>query len=504
MSVMPPTTHWTLATLLEGIVAVAPADDRPVSGIALDSRQVGPGDLFLALRGLKSHGGRFAADAVARGAVAVLLDEGVEPPAELAVPVWPVVKLGRRVGQIAARFHADPSASMPLVGITGTNGKSSCAHYIAQVFAAEGIACGQIGTLGHGVNGALEPQSNTTPDAVQLQGLLAGFRDQGVQRVAMEVSSHALDQYRVDGTHFDVAVFTNLTRDHLDYHGDMPTYARAKERLFHMPGLRRAVVNLDDPWGRRFVESIPAGVAVTGYGLAAEVDAPAALDERVVGSDVVCSRQGLHFRVAVGGARAEVISPLYGRFNVANLLAVLAVLLDAGVPLARAAQRLAALHTVPGRMEAFGGGAGQPLAVVDYAHTPDALSQALKALREHIDGRIWCVFGCGGERDRGKRPLMGAAAEAGADRVIVTNDNPRSEDPYQIIEEILAGMQYPDDALVVPERGEAIAAGLAGAHANDVILVAGKGHETVQCVGDRCRPFSDRETVQRLLQEGWR
>jgi UDP-N-acetylmuramoyl-L-alanyl-D-glutamate--2,6-diaminopimelate ligase len=324
------------------------------------------------------------------------------------------------------------------------------------------------------------------------------------RHVAMEVSSHALDQGRVDGVDFHVAVWTNLTRDHLDYHGDMAAYAQAKQRLFKAPGLRHAVINLDDDYGRELLAAIPAGVQIIGYTLnpnTARHSVPAP-EYLLAGSDLQLTDAGLDLHVQSPWGEGRLRAGLLGRFNASNLLAALATLLALGVSFDSAVQRLGRVTTVPGRMERFGGGR-QPLVVVDYAHTPDALEQALRALRGHCHGKLWCLFGCGGERDTGKRPLMGEVAERNADRVVVTDDNPRGEDPIQIVADIMAGMRNPDAAYLRRDRTQAIAFAIAQARPGDIILVAGKGHEDYQLVGTRRIPYSDRLSVMTLLrQEG--
>jgi UDP-N-acetylmuramoyl-L-alanyl-D-glutamate--2,6-diaminopimelate ligase len=346
--------------------------------------------------------------------------------------------------------------------------------------------------------GALQPASHTTPDAVRLQALLAELQAAGADAVAMEVSSHALHQHRVAAVPFDTAVFTNLSRDHLDYHGDMDAYAEAKAQLFRAAGLRLAVLNTDDAMGRRLAAELRGRVAGVACGEAPETEA---LAERFVALRAVATRtDGLVFGFRSSWGEGEVHTPLLGRFNAANLALVLGVLLAWGLEPATVAQRLAGLQAVPGRMQPFGGGA-RPLVVVDYAHTPDALAQVLESLRAHTERRLHCVFGCGGERDRGKRPLMGAAAERLADRVILTDDNPRGEDGSLIIAEIRAGMRTPDSAAVQRNRALAIRQAIGAAGPGDVVLIAGKGHEAYQQVGDLRLPFSDADQVRQALAE---
>jgi UDP-N-acetylmuramoyl-L-alanyl-D-glutamate--2,6-diaminopimelate ligase len=496
-------TGVALSALLRDFAAVSAAEERTVTGIALDSRQVRPGDLFLACRGLARDGHEFIAAAVEQGAAAVAYDvasaeQGFGSAAVGAVPLLAVVDLTRRAGTIAERFYGEPSRALFVAGITGTNGKTSCSQFLAQALSEERAPWGVIGTLGNGLVNRLEAGTHTTPDAVTLHRLLAELRDGGARGVAMEVSSHALDQGRVAGVYFTAAIFTNLSRDHLDYHGDMAAYGAAKRRLFESPGLRYAILNGDDAFGRDLLAGLAPEVTAVSYGFDA---APQASVPHVRGRDLRLGRDGLTFTVESPWGTGSLRSALLGRFNASNLLAVLAALLITGMPFGEALQRLARVRPVTGRMECFGGDGARPLVVVDYAHTPDALEQALSALREHCGGRLWCVFGCGGDRDRGKRPLMGAAAARFADRVIVTDDNPRSEDPAQIVAEILGGVADQVKPQVIHDRDAAIAAAIRGAGPDDVVLVAGKGHETVQQIGTRKLPFRDQEAVRRHLAE---
>jgi UDP-N-acetylmuramoyl-L-alanyl-D-glutamate--2,6-diaminopimelate ligase len=484
---------WTLGRLLDGLAQLPAHADLPVHGLCSDSRSCAPGDLFLAWQGTRVHGLAHLAAAERTGAVATLYDpEGAGPLPEARLPLLPVPGLRGLAGRLADRLFGEPSRALAVIGVTGTNGKTSVCHFLAQVFDAPDARCGVLGTLGNGFPGELEPATHTTPDALALHAELARLRDAGATRVAIEVSSHALDQERVSGVRFDTAVFTNLTHEHLDYHGDMDGYAAAKRRLFSQPGLRRAVLNVDDPQGAAWRAALDPQIEVLGYGFDPAAD--------LRGSGLRLDADGLVLDVVHGDARGTLRSPLLGRFSASNLLAALGVLRLTGLDLDAALQKLERVRTVPGRMERFGR-AGGPLAVVDYAHTPDALEAALAALRDHCTGRLWCVFGCGGDRDRAKRPRMGAVAEAGADRVIVTDDNPRHEDGDAITMAIVAGMRAPDRVEVVRDRAAAITRALAGAEEGDVVLVAGKGHETVQQVGDEVRPFSDRALVRRL-QEG--
>jgi UDP-N-acetylmuramoyl-L-alanyl-D-glutamate--2,6-diaminopimelate ligase len=493
-----------LGELLAGIADAGAAANLPVEGLATDSRRLNPGEVFLACQGRSYHALDHLDEALSRGASAVLWEPSpawVEFPKSAAVVNVPVSALSQCLGPIASRYYDNPAQSMTVVGITGTDGKTSVSQLLAQALDQEAAPCGVIGTLGCGRPGALIPGLHTTPDALTLQRTLAELRDAGARWISMEVSSHALDQGRVNGTAIDYAVLTNLSRDHLDYHGDMQSYAQAKRRLFEVPGLDTAILNIDDAFGRELVAQLRAQTRVLGYGLgdAAGLDCEAVLADRLEPGP-----RGLRARVRTPWGSGELESRLLGRFNLQNLLAVLTTLLAIGIELTEALLRLRELHAVPGRMEVVPADPGSPLAVVDYAHTPAALTQVLEALREHCAGRLWCVFGCGGDRDRGKRALMADAAERLSDRIVVTDDNPRTEDPERIVQDILAGLGRPEQARVERDRGRAISLALGEAGPEDVVLIAGKGHEEVQIVGTECRPFSDREQVERALRGGGR
>ena len=474
----------------------------PVSGLTLDSRRVRPGEAFFAVRGTRDHGLQHVAQAVSRGAGAVVWEpaHGLEPP-RIDVPCVAVERLGWHVGEIAARFYDDPTGRMFVAGVTGTDGKTSTAHLVAQALEQLGRPCAYLGTLGIGRLDRLDEATHTTPDPIALQARLAEFADAGIDACAMEVSSHALDQNRVGGIAFDAVVLTNLTRDHLDYHRTVEHYAAAKRRLFEVQDGRALILNRDDAHGADWISQMCAqghGDRMCVYGL--DGDRPAS-PRFVIGRDLVLHEAGLSLRLETQDGHADVRSPLLGRFNAYNLLAAAAVLIESGTTPVQAAAALAACRTVPGRIEGFRAGAGGPLVVVDYAHTPKALEQVLGALRAHTRGRLICVFGCGGDRDAGKRPLMGAAASRLADRVWVTDDNPRSETPSAITDQILGGIDAVarDRVEIEHDRGRAIRLAVAHAAAGDVVLVAGKGHETTQTYGRDVRDFSDRAFVAGLL-----
>ena len=473
---------------LEGLSA-----DLAITGLVQDSREVTPGNAFVAIGGFGAHGLHFVDAAREAGAAAILYEPPA--PAELPAPAdaIPVADLRTRMGAMADLFHGHPSAAMTTVGVTGTNGKTSTVQLLAQAWTLRGQKAGTLGTLGSGIWPQAVPTGFTTPLVLRLHALLAELRDEGASAVAMEVSSHALDQGRVDGVQFDVAVFTNLTRDHLDYHGDMARYGAAKARLFDWPGLRAAAVNLDDAFGRELYASVNGKVRALGF------SSRGAAGASVRAEDLVLDGSGIRFMLHAGGQAHPVRSPLLGRFNVDNLLGVATTLYALDMAPALIAETLSRLSPVDGRMNRIEGDGKAPLVVVDYAHTPDALEQALASLRAHTRGRLFCVFGCGGERDAGKRPQMGAIAERLADVVIVTDDNPRREEGDAIVADIMAGFAEPARVMVQRDRAAAIAQAITQAGSDDVVLIAGKGHEPYQEINGVRQPFDDADTARVLL-----
>lgn len=492
MTAMPPAI--ALRPLPELVAGFAEAPPLAVRDLTLDSRQARKGTVFLACQGTRQHGLQFLPEALARGASAVLWEPapGVGPP-DCPVPAIAVEKLSQHAGEIAARFFGHPSRHLHCIGVTGTDGKTSTAYLLAQALEQLDTPCLYLGTLGAGRFGALRAGDHTTPDPVSLQRALQRAREQGAAAVAMEVSSHALDQARVAAVRFHTAVLTNIGRDHLDYHGTVERYAAAKKKLFADLPTQALVLNRDDATGARWAQELAARQPLV-YG----IEGPAPGGRYVLAQRLMLSPAGLSFDVASHEGRGRIESRLLGRFNACNLLAALGALLEKGVPLGRACAALSRAQTVPGRIEGFRGPKAAPLVVVDYAHTPQALRQVLEAARAHCAGRLWCVFGCGGDRDRGKRPLMGAAAAQYADRVILTDDNPRGEDPAAIVREIRAGFPAGYSAPVVHDRAEAIAWAVREAGKNDVVVVAGKGHEDYQLYGAERRSFSDRAFVAGL------
>jgi UDP-N-acetylmuramoyl-L-alanyl-D-glutamate--2,6-diaminopimelate ligase len=463
--------------------------------ITSDSRRVEPGVAFAAYPGHSSDGRKFVPDAIARGAAAVLWDtRAFQWDASWQAPHLGVDHLQARLGYIADFIYGGPSHKLWMAGVTGTNGKTSCAQWIAQALDMCGRRAAILGTLGNGLVGALAPASHTTPDVTVLHELLAQFHAAGAQAVAMEVSSHGLDQGRVNGASFDVALFTNLTRDHLDYHKTMAAYGAAKAKLFSWPGLRTAIINADDAFGQSLIDAARKRGQRTvtyGFGTADIAATPVSLDTSGIVLDVVTP-----------WGRTTLRSPVVGAFNAQNLLGVLGVLLASDVTLDEAAATLAKIAPPAGRMQRFGGG-GKPLVVVDYAHTPDALEKALAALRPAVaqGGELVCVFGCGGDRDPGKRPQMGAIAAAHADRIVVTSDNPRSEDPVEIANAVVRGVRDAGHRRwsIEVDRHAAIAQAIASARASDIVLVAGKGHETYQEAHGTRIPFSDAREADAAL-----
>ena len=488
--------YRTLGTLLCDLSGLASFPDRPVGRLRTDSREVGPGDVFFALPGCTADGRDYIDDALGKGAGAVLYEQqGTTRSSALAgdVPVLGVPGLRDALGTIAARYFGSPSRAMHVVGVTGTNGKTTTAYLVAQAMDRLGVRCGYSGTVGSAMAGeAPEGTKLTTLDVIGLNRMLSQYRGRGAQAMALEISSHGLDQGRTQGVSITTGVFTNLTRDHLDYHGSMERYRAAKRKLFENPDLRSAVVNADDAFGqeiRRFCGTRKNAPACIAFGLSGQAD--------LRPENIRCDHLGIAFDIRCPDGMVAVRSGLVGRVNVLNLAAVAGVLAAMEVPARRIGAALDGLRPPPGRMEMFRGRPAFPCVVVDYAHTPDALEQALVSLREICRGKLVAVFGCGGDRDRSKRAMMGSIAERHADGVILTDDNPRSESPGAITDAIAAGMRTAPQ--VVHDRVEAARRAISACGEADIVLLAGKGHEQTQTTGDEVRRLCDREFVAELL-----
>ncbi len=491
-------TTKTLASLLAGITFVDPEIDCVIHGLSIDSRQVKKGDLFIAYPGEKVDGRDFIQEALKKGAVAILAEEDDNNSYE-----WPfldknnvllkIKDLQHKVGRIASRFYNHPSRQMHIIGVTGTNGKSSIAYLLACALNALHHSSIYLGTLGTGFPTALQESTHTTLDPIHLQHSLAEFVEKGVTDAAIEVSSHALDQGRVDAIEFETAVFTNLTRDHLDYHKTMEAYGEAKAKLFHQFGLKTAVINQDDAFGLTLLHALSPEIFGLGYSLKNS-------DAEIFADDISITYEGIHAALKTPWGEGKLRTPLLGYFNLYNILAAIGVL-GSSYPLNQILSCIETLPHVPGRMECIAS-PNKPMFVVDYAHTPDALENVLTTandLLKNTSGKLWCVFGCGGDRDKGKRPEMGKMAEALADYVIITNDNPRTEIPEIIAQEIMQGFASSQNAVIILDREEAINHAFKHANPKDIILIAGKGHETYQIIGTEKHYFSDQDICRKLI-----
>jgi UDP-N-acetylmuramoyl-L-alanyl-D-glutamate--2,6-diaminopimelate ligase len=497
-----------LTTLLPDL-ELGKAASLMVSNLCLDTRQLKAGDAFIALAGIKVDGRNFIAKAIELGASAILVEsdknwQGIDWLG--AVPVIAIDNLPSRVSEIAGHFFDEPSKKIQLIGITGTNGKTTCSLLATQLLALLQKKSAVIGTIGYGLLdasaiaplaqqiGLLTSTGLTTPDPVTLQRILSELVNAGASSIAIEVSSHSLQQKRVAGLHFTSAVFTNLTQDHLDYHGDLQSYGNAKAQLLHMPHLQNAIINLDDNWASGLLNKVPVGVNAISYSTEKVAD--------VYATNIELHAQGVRAHLHTPWGEADINSPLLGRFNLSNLLAVIAAIGAQGFSIQDIALLVAQLEAAPGRMQlvTVDQAAQEIQVIVDYAHTPDALDNTLQAIHQHKAGRVWTVFGCGGDRDRTKRPQMGKIAERLSDYVIVTNDNPRSEDPATIAAEIVRGMKHPSGCLVIADRAQAIDFAVQQAKAGDIVLIAGKGHEDYQIFATQTLPFSDSKHARISLQ----
>lgn len=495
----------TLTELLHGLVDYPipmPELDRVVvSGVQLDSRLLSPGDLFLACFG-KNHDARdFIDEAVQNNVAAVFAEAGgrwIGIQFIQGIPVVAVDNLSAKLSEIAGRYYHKPSEQLTVIGITGTNGKTSCSQFIAEALTSIDRRCGIIGTLGYGIQGELQETQLTTPDAVFTQMALAQMVEQNVNPVVMEVSSVGLHQKRVKAVCFDTAVFTNLTRDHLDYHESMEAYGDCKRKLFTMDGLRSVVVNLDDSYSLSILNSVCSDVEISTFSINNKI-------ATVYATELEFTRKGYRAHISTPLGPGFIQGKLLGSFNFSNVLAVITTLISyLAINNSRDLDRLLAvisdLKPVAGRMEIVGDNSGDITAVVDYAHTPDGLKSALTALREHFSGNVWCVFGCGGNRDKGKRPLMGEFAEQYADHLIICDDNPRNEDGDDIVNHILSGIEMLSKVSIERDRAKAIAFAISNAQPGDVVLVAGKGHESYQDIAGKKEIFSDANHVRLALQ----
>lgn len=490
----------TLTDLLRDHVTDAQFNHVHIQGLSLDSRKVSAQYLFIALNGDTVNGIEFINQAIEKGAAAVLWEaETTADPINInwrknaagtAVPIIAIKNLRQLVGEFADRFYAKPSKDISVCGITGTNGKTSCADFIAQVMSVDG-PCGLMGTLGQGIYPALTETGYTTPDAIVCHQWLARIKAERAIFAVMEVSSHALVQGRVSGIRFDSAVFTNLSHEHLDFHSDMNSYSDAKMQLFRTAGLKNAIINIDDEVGRKIAAALDEKIRCIRYGF------NASHNPDVYASNVLLDENGLSMDVVTPWGKARLSAPVIGDFNASNLLAVLTVMLVQGIALEEAVKRINTIKSVAGRMQRFGGNT-DPLVVVDFAHTPDALEHVLVSLRQHTRDNLWCVFGCGGDRDKAKRALMGAIAEQYADHIVLTDDNPRSENAENIIADIKSGIKS-KNIVVEQNRHLAIHYAISQAKAGDVVLIAGKGHENYQLIGATKYPFNDAEEVLQQL-----
>ena len=501
----------SLKSLLPGVLLSDKLMKLKVSGVCLDSRQVKPGDLFFAIPGAYQDGRDYIQSSLKAGAEIVLCHADSfcfkKHARVVAIP-----DLNKKISKISGQFYSNPSHKVALTGVTGTNGKTTCTQLLSQLFSLAGDRAGVMGTLGHGCvesgKSELKGEGMTTPDPITIQAVLADFAERNIKKAVIEVSSHSLSQFRVHGLLFDTAIFTNLTHDHLDYHGDIASYSAAKKQLFSMPGLKNAVINEDDPVGLEIAQKLPSSTASFTFSLVNPAASIYAQDIKLTGAGIVA-----HILTPWGDGMLK--SPLIGRFNLLNLLAVLGAACCQGLMLQEVLKLIPCLGPIPGRMEVISGPACEadkeifaPMIVVDFAHTPDALKNALEALKYNCNGKLWCVFGCGGDRDKAKRSKMGKIADQLADKIVVTNDNPRGDDSQAIIDEILSGICFElrgkKSVHIIPDRRKAIQFSIESAAQEDVVLIAGKGHELYQIIGSNVQSFSDQaEARLALSRRGW-
>ena len=485
-----------LSKLMQGLISIPHSLDRTIQGMTQDSREASSGYLFV------TSGDQYIEHAISQGVCVVLQNTAevnafYQTTSDCLIIFLP--QLTEKLFYIASRYYQSPAKHLRLIGVTGTNGKTSCTHFLASVLENLHVSCGLMGTLGSGFYNKLEPSAFTTPNVIEIQRVLRRLVDQGAQMAAMEVSSHGIDQSRIQGLQFEVGVFTNLAREHLDYHGNIETYARVKQRFLEEDQTKKLVINVDDKKGSQWMHALSLKKPVTVYGLHCHSSLPSQVSF-VWADHIQAHAQGITASIASSWGQGEVHLPLLGTFNLSNALAVLAVLCLLDIPFEEALAQLYTLKTVPGRMQLIDG-VDQSQVVIDYAHKPEALQKVLEAVRANCKGRLICVFGCGGDRDKGKRPEMAAVAESLADEVILTNDNPRHESPIAIAEDAMKGFKRPDQVLLELDRAAAIRMAIQHAQPEDWILVAGKGAEFYQQIGDQKFPFSDLEKAQEFLAE---
>ena len=485
--------RYRLSMLADDLAQIKGSDDVEVTGVANHSENVQPGDLYLALQGAHHHGLDFLSDVVVRGANAVFWEGSEATGYQSTIPMIRVPNLSVNMGFIADKFFDHPSATMDVIAVTGTDGKSSVSHFIAEGLSHAEQQCGLIGTLGYGCFGDLQVATHTTPDALTMQRIIYELKQRAINKVVIEASSHGLAQGRLNGLTIDTAVFTNLGRDHLDYHGSLTEYMQAKRKLFEFDSLKTAVINADDAHAEAMIHACHRGVTVLSYSKKSSAVAAYLLKAEQC-------KQGLALRISVLGRVVDIETCLFGEFNIYNLLATMLVLISHGLSIDEASERLRKIHIVDGRMQYFGGN-NAPTVFVDYAHTPQALQQALKASKDYATGDLICVFGCGGERDSGKRLLMGEVASHHANYIIICDDNPRREDAEQICNDILKGVAKTTKHSVIHDRAQAITTAIKTAKPTDVVLVAGKGHERYQLVGTERKPFNDADFIQKALED---
>lgn len=500
-----------LQQLLQDITEHPVTQDFTVNGLTQNSKHLQRGDVFVALVGAHVDGRNYISDALNKGAIAILAEgqgkDSFSFPQNTKAPIIYIDNLDKKLDELASRFYGHPSQQFKeIIGVTGTNGKTTTCYLLSQALSKLAMPCGFIGTLGTGFVPTLNASAYTTPEPIMLQKTMQQLLTQGAKALCMEVSSHGLMQSRVMSVQFTSAHFTNLTQDHLDYHGTMQAYGKAKQKLFEFQSLQRVIVNKDDPFSDKMLQALHKDIPVAAYTLQAKITSPSrikpSLFSPITLTKLALDQKGINAMVDSPWGQGKLHSTLLGKFNVSNLLAVLAELCLQGFDFKDALDAISCAQAAPGRMQKIGT-VRTPQVIIDYAHTPDALENALKAARLHCQRRLWCVFGCGGDRDKDKRAKMGNIGATLADKMIITNDNPRTESPAKIIEDILQGVkaEFGEKVIVKEDRQEAIAYAISHALAVDTILVAGKGHENYQIIQDKVYPFSDAQVVKTLLSE---